>query len=207
MLLDSAGAKCQIRSMRRLSWFFLVCLLGCSADVFPNRPPSEPTPDALNSTHEIYMDDPSGGSVRCSSVAVSETNLLTAKHCVEGRQNVRVNIAGKVKPAEVVHMSEDRDMAEIRLVRDVMGHWVDLGPEPRPGQAVTFMGYGCTGRLMISRTSVIGRIGNQVTAYPAVLCRGDSGGPLFDEDFDLVGIANSMSTSVLGTINKFAIIE
>lgn len=192
--------------MEKRAILLILVLLGCAAPV-ENTPPVEPTVRAVNSTHQIFMNGQDGSGWRCTSVAVSNTNLLTARHCVEGRDNVRVYIAEKNRPADVVFMSDERDLAEVKLKDYEMADWVDLGPQPRYSQHVTFMGYGCMGTLQVSEGRVLLYTDTQNVVFPSILCHGDSGGPLFNDDFELVGIANSTSNSLWGRVSKFARVD
>lgn len=175
----------------------------------------------------------------CTAALVGEAALLTAAHCVDHESRIRFVLGGRSIRGYCEHTpgyasskgSEDWAMCLLEFpVVGIRYETLDLGQIPTVGTAVRLTGYGCTfkdgpldGMLRIGHSRIVAKPDH--TAFPiesstiytrsdvvegeAVLCPGDSGGPLFlylgnDDDSarSIVGV-NSRTTYEYG-VSLFA---
>lgn len=153
-------------------------------------------PEALTCAGEAASDPSvvrvffSGGM--CTGVLVSDSEVMTAAHCVHGDMQVEIGDVHYLAAKRWAWGARGEDVAMLALSAPLP----DAQPAsvaavaPRPGDALTLIGYGCTGK-QLSR-SVTRRWGAYAedTEYDAdgCTCPGDSGGPVFNADGELVAI-------------------
>ena len=131
---------------------------------------------------------PDGGTSQCSAVAIGDHTVLTAKHCMAMPEiSMLWGSAQDLTVAEVT----DHPMIDLALLTVYETIHPDkqasLGPGPKPGDFLYLVGWGCFGR----RNVVPAMYEYETDGYLHGLgrvCHGDSGGAMFNEDRQLVGI-------------------
>lgn len=135
-----------------------------------------------------------------SGVIVSPDGLvMTAGHVVSGgKETLEVFFpSGRTAQARLVGYNLDVDAALLRLVGS--GPWptarISTADAPRPGEWVVGLGHSGgyeVGRKPPVRTGRVLEIRQHLVVTDSVLIGGDSGGPLFNLDGELVGIHSSI---------------
>jgi len=163
----------------------------------------------------------------CTAALVGPATVLFAAHCLGNNTRIRfrsgsASVRGRCTIAPGYNSStHHEDWALCLLERRVTGivfESVDISNKPSPGARLMLTGYGCTfeggnldGRLRLGFSNVVSRPADlrrepsaiftrsSIAAGGAVLCPGDSGGPLFRSGDDttasrqIVGV-NSRTT-------------
>ena len=181
--------------MRHLRILFLALLSACSAappPIVAPRPPAWTDSVVLMLTNEA----------RCSAVLITPRTALTARHCTEtALRGVLVRGTHEYAIESVVQYA-DRDVSVLSLAEDIPGAYAHEAQNlPRAGDRAIVVGFGCDypARGVRSLTS-LGRSSAGLT-FAGRVCGGDSGGGVFNEDGDLVGITtarNGSSTLAFG---------
>ncbi len=123
--------------------------------------------------------------------------VLTCAHVVEGTTLAELTLIGDKKDtkvlAYVVGRDVEHDIALLRVHKPLKGiRVVKLGTLPKRGTSVLSIGF--PGPFVHYTTlGVISGHRNDSTYTDAVLAPGNSGGPIFDRDSRLVGIAQGMT--------------
>ena len=185
--------------MKRLAILFVLALAGCSVTVGPSGPVSHVSnyTTIRNMTYMLRM--PTG---TCSAVAVSENQVLTAKHCVEN-----------VEDPSVLLLQEGRDLIEARGISLLIDQNADLALITFDTKFKTWAKLAKSAPAVDSKVFVVGYplgIAEFVTlgivqAYTeegmyasADAIFGNSGGPLFvieDGEYVLAGITSFLATA------------
>ncbi len=147
-----------------------------------------------------------GGSVMapyCTGVRISEKEIITAKHCLEGKRGVeyieREDMVGvykepkRVRKGRVVYMGRvDLGIIEV----DEGGDWVEIGEEVGIGEGVYVVGHPRGLYWTLSRCGVSAYrkdSGEGVIQVEGVVWYGNSGGGVFDRGGRLLGIASRLT--------------
>jgi serine protease Do len=136
--------------------------------------------------------------------------IVTNHHVVDGADDVTVRIAGEGEmPAEIVGTDEATDLALIRVESDGELPRVELGDSDavRVGEDVIAVGnpFGLGGTVTRGIVSATGR---SVGAGPyadfiqtdAAINRGNSGGPLFNMEGEVIGVNSSILSPNGGSV-------
>jgi V8-like Glu-specific endopeptidase len=194
----------------RLAVVFI--LVGCAAPVPPTPSLFLPYDRCEDSRAVIH---PSVVKVRafdalCTGVTIGPAEVLTSAHCVEEKGQPWVEYQGKKFLSTFVSMRgpDQEDLALIGIVPDfsLFSVPVTMAPyQPSTGEVVQIVGYGCDAehkeqrmrRLVVHRTTDIS------TEIPmkGCTCKGDSGGPAFNSQGQLIGVNWTGSPSLTYAID------
>lgn len=135
----------------------------------------------------------------CSGAFVdSQGDILTARHCTElADKIVAVDSNGSEYRAVVVATSAIHDLALIRIDK-LNTPFFKLADHVNVGEVIYVMGspLGVTGALS---TGIIAKLNGDETYIDAGVLPGNSGGPAFNENGELVGITTAGLICLLGT--------
>lgn len=154
-----------------------------------------------------------GQSQTGSGVVVSPTRVVTNAHVVAGVSEPSVELAdGEVAAARVVHFDPQADLA-VLAVDTLEAPVADIGDPMDPGEQGFVMGYPAGGpfdagpavvqaRDISQVNSIYGSSPSEVEIYQlnADVRQGNSGGPLVDQEGDVVGVvfARAMEGNTVG---------
>ena len=139
------------------------------------------------------------GKAVCSGSFVTRNGyILTAKHCTADAAGITVVTADLQEyRATIVAQSDTQDLAVIRIDRQNTPFFT-LARSVEQGQAVHTYGspLGITGTYT---TGVIARLNGDVTYVDCGVLPGNSGGPAFNDDGEMVGVLTAGFIVMLGT--------
>lgn len=155
---------------------------------------------------ESDHDAVAGGYMTGSGFVVSADGyILTNRHVVKDGKKITVLLDGKTeKPAEVVNISADQDLALIRVKADRPLPFVRLSPTDSPGAGAecTVLGFPLIDRLgatiKITRGIVSSKgmdLGGADIMIDAKVNPGNSGGPIMDSSGNVMAIVCMKSLS------------
>lgn len=153
--------------------------------------------DKDNATVKIILDRGHGSGV----VIGDGTTILTAKHVVEadtdGIVTIKTNDGHEYK-AKVVSMGVEDDVAKLKLLDDVVLPAAKLADSnPVVGDSVEVVGHP----VNLEYIHTYGHVSSyqlDVMVYDATTYLGNSGGPIFNEDGEVVGIVSYMYALSMG---------
>ncbi len=135
----------------------------------------------------------------CSGAFVTRNGyILTAKHCTEGSAEITVVTSDLQEyKATIVAQSDNQDLAVIRIDRQNTPQFI-LATSAEQGQTVHTYGspLGITGTYT---TGVIARQNGDVTYVDCGVLPGNSGGPAFNDDGEMVGVLTAGFIVMSGT--------
>lgn len=135
----------------------------------------------------------------CSGAFVTSAGyILTAKHCTEGAAGISVITSDLQEyTATIIAQSDTQDLAIIRVDRRNTPYF-RLAETSAQGQVIHTYGspLGITGTYT---TGVIARLNGDVTYVDCGVLPGNSGGPVFNDDGEMVGVAVAGFIVMLGT--------
>jgi TPR repeat protein len=149
---------------------------------------------AVSSADETYKSSGSG------AIVSAEGHVLTAAHVVAGASSVKIFTAQGMKSATVLQTDEANDLAVLKLTA---GTYPALPVAPsrkvRLGQVVATIGFpnieiqGFSPKVTRGEISSLNGIGDDPRAWQisVPVQTGNSGGPLLDENGNLVGVVVS----------------
>lgn len=167
-----------------LAAFVTTWLAGCAAQVVPDLPlmPGAPPIGAV-----LYLTDWS--AYRCSAVAISSTQAVTARHCNAMPGHTLLTPEGE---DHLVDRVQDHPMADVSLLTlpagDGFPEWAGVANSPPlMFTPVLFVGYGCDAKFGVRPGQFI-RTQSGYDRYTGKVCPGDSGGAVFDVEGNLSAI-------------------
>lgn len=147
------------------------------------------------------------GMGTCSGVYISPNLILTANHCVDMSEGIKLkeiwvrNYQGDSAKATIVKMSAMRDLALLKT--PLRGVPARLAKNVLVGQECWVVGQPLGLEFIVSK-GIVSSIDVETLSFPidhfitdAVVLPGNSGGPCFNDHGALIGIV-TMSTSVFG---------
>ncbi|HEX9993450.1 MAG TPA: serine protease [Acidimicrobiales bacterium] len=138
-----------------------------------------------------------------SGVVIGDGMLVTNRHVVEGAGELQVSTwDGRTFDVGVASTATRADLAVARVEGDLPPAIVPADDDPRPGSAVSAVGYPLGSQLAFSDGEVVdyqagAHYGeeSEVLRVTAQLRPGNSGGPLVDEQGRLVGVVFAVESS------------
>jgi hypothetical protein len=177
-----------------LAFFLALAFLGFANGCAASAPPrSTKWHDRVDVTAAVFLFNDES---RCSGVAIDDHLILTAAHC--DHMTIAVPTPGN-DPRPVLHMDafDDRDLAIVVVGGEPLPVQARIAlAQPDEGDVVFAAGFGCYEELAVYPGLYIGPrppplVGD---AYAMGVCKGDSGGPVFNDDGELVGILSERGT-------------
>jgi serine protease Do len=165
-----------------------------------------------------------GGGNGTGGVFTNDGYILTAAHVVEDKEYVYVTFHQldrmaigfdelRMEPADVLAISHQRDMAIIKLRHPERVHLtvLTLDPEDKTLKGSPFWFIGCTTGLrggVVMSADTTTRVGSptdvsvmrHITIGATLVDHGDSGGPAFDADGNVIGVIIAGNASDVGVI-------
>lgn len=124
-------------------------------------------------------------------------DILTAQHCVEGATSLEVQYGDKVYRATVTAVSRTQDLALVSIDAYDTPYF-QVARSLAQGQVIHVLGspLGLTGTYS---TGTVARLGGDVDYLDCGVLPGNSGGPVFNDDGKLVGVAIAGFIVMAGT--------
>ncbi len=157
--------------------------------------------DEPKSTKEKYRRNIENYSdhATCSGEFVTSGGLvLTAKHCTADAESITVvTYDGQEYKAIVLAQSPTQDLAVLRIDKQHTPY-LPLAKSVEQGQSIHI--YGSPLRITGTyATGVVARLNGDVTYIDCSVLPGNSGGPVFNDDGELVGVATAGFIVLMGT--------
>ena len=140
-----------------------------------------------------------GETTSTAFAVTADGYLLTCAHCVEGAKKIDIRVAGKTYAAKLIEADFERDLAIIKIDANELPTVVlkDKG-SVELAQDVRAIGFPLSDMLgssvKIAKGSIAGFVeeeNNRTYQVDVAVNPGNSGGPLVDENGNVVGIVNA----------------
>jgi hypothetical protein len=184
----------------------IMCLLCvCAACAAPVSPPN--IADIIGTGGPVVLIVNSLGGA-CSAVVVDDNTLLTAKHCFVGAGEFNVWTAppdalnpSPVSVADTYITSATYDVALVPLLWPLppgTRHATFSHKTFRRGDTATVIGWGCQHLRAVEARSITYVDGHEFMTFAGIVCTGDSGGGIFDNDGAFVATTSFKSPDLVG---------
>ena len=163
-----------------------------------------------NGIPEQFRNDQPREGLGSAFILSPEGWLVTNHHVVEGADSVTVRLADMREfDAEIVGLDEKTDLALLRIVAEDALPYVELGDsdEIRVGEDVMAVGnpFGLGGTVT---SGIVSAKGRNISGGPyaeflqtdAAINKGNSGGPLFNMDGEVVGVNSAIYSPTGGSV-------
>ncbi|HEV7717108.1 MAG TPA: serine protease [Steroidobacteraceae bacterium] len=131
-------------------------------------------------------------AVGCSGVLVSQSEIMTAAHCVHPDMQVKIGGVRYLALPRWVGGPGGEDVALLELSSPLLTAQPArmATTPPALGDALTLVGYGCTGAQVTRAVTRRSGAYTQGREYDAdgCACAGDSGAPVFNADGEVVAL-------------------
>lgn len=125
--------------------------------------------------------------------------ILTNEHVIHSSSSIKVYIGSDVYEAKIIKASETTDLALLKIPKtNLLAVAIGNSWEVRRGDPVVAMGYPASGygrdltmsqgAITSIRTDFLGREGRDTFQHDAVIFYGSSGGPLFNNKGEVIGV-------------------
>ena len=143
------------------------------------------------------------GVVRGTGFAIDARTLITNRHVVDSNKNLQLSTYdGRDVQVETSSTAELADLAVVRTVEDLDAYPQLASTDPKPGDAVTVIGYPNGGALTVTKGTVIEYTSDplnanlgQVLLTDASVEPGSSGSAALDADGQVIGIVYAKSSN------------
>lgn len=142
------------------------------------------------------------GNYNCSGIAIHKNWALTARHCVDSSMWIE-NLS--VEAPFVPNPNWDLGILYVPGLVSPDVVWTDH--KPQIGEAALLVGWGCTqgSGAPRTRTAHVIDIDDRDIYYDVVVCNGDSGGPVYDNQQRLIGlISRKVKSTGLAVVEYLA---
>lgn len=165
--------------------------------------PESPALDRMMASTVMLTD----GTGHGSGVAIAADLILTAAHVTEGSAEFTVTTSGgEQHKAEVLWESPSRDVALLRVTDGARLAHSEMACRPTVlDEAVTLIGNPVVARFRVAHGTVASRmpiensgLNRTDVALDMSIAGGDSGGPVFDADGRVIGLARATLVQPLG---------
>ena len=142
------------------------------------------------------------GVVRGTGFAINSRTLITNRHVVDGNRNLQLSTYdGRDVQVETSSSAELADLAVVRTTEDLDAYPQLASTDPKPGDAVTVIGYPNGGALTVTKGTVIRSTSDPLNANlgevlltDASVEPGSSGSAALDTDGQVIGIVYAKSS-------------
>ena len=143
------------------------------------------------------LDDYASVSSSGTAFAVSSNLLITNSHVIGDADSVSVFIDGEDVMADVIRNEKDADLAILRIESRELPYAFDLSNEIEKGEHISVLGYPIPS-LMGEECKYTEGIVNSLSGLDDTVLRmqisaeiqpGNSGGPVLDENYNVIGVA------------------
>ena len=134
----------------------------------------------------------------CSGSFISNDGiLLTAKHCTERSSELVVVLSnGQRYTATVLNTSPTHDLATIRIDKQDTPHFT-IAKHSAQGETIYTLGAPFGIERVLTR-GIIAKLDGDVTFYDLTICPGSSGGAIYNEKDELVGVSTAVTIVGMG---------
>ena len=135
--------------------------------------------------------------------------IVTNNHVIDGADEIQIEFfSGKVLPAKVIGTDKNTDIAVLKVEPDVPLEFVGFGDSDiaRVGDWVVAMGnpmgqgFSVSAGIVSARNRALAGIYDDYIQTDAAINRGNSGGPLFNLEGDVVGVNTAILSPNGGSI-------
>ena len=200
-------------SRRTVGWvvgaalLFSACVPGPPEEIAGATEADTPIEQAVDSVVRIRSVGPCGSSVG-SGFVTEGRHLVTNRHVIEGASTIQVETwDGRPLRIGAARVGVDTDLGIIDLPRATFRRFdaLPLADEPViEGASLAALGYARAGPVRTTRGQFLGRAPGARFAEPGAVMRmsasvqpGNSGGPLIDEDGQVVGVVYAYEVATL----------
>lgn len=148
-----------------------------------------PTAEAKKARKLMYT---KAGKAICSGSFISPLgHVLTAKHCVDGADDIKVFTSdGRFYNAEIRGIAKRADLAVIQIGRFNVPHF-KLATELAQSESLTIIG-SPLGLTNTKTAGVVGKIMGDLLILDCTAVPGNSGGPVLNKKGEVVGVVSAM---------------
>ena len=183
------------------------CVPGPPEEIAGAAEADTPIEQAVDSVVRIRSVGPCGSSVG-SGFVTEGGHLVTNRHVIDGASRIQVETwDGRPVRIGAARVGVDTDLGIIDLPRATVRRFdvLPLADEPLgPGTRLAALGYARAGPVRTTRGQFLGRAPGARFAEPGAVMRmsasvqpGNSGGPLIDEDGQVVGVVYAYEVATL----------
>lgn len=157
-----------------------------------------PAPTAEIKTRRKFMAKTNTGKAICSGSFISPMgHIITARHCVADTTSIEVMTAdGQTYTADTVAISKNQDLAIIQIGR-TDAPFFKLAKEVTKGENVRIIG-SPLGLTSLVTQGIVAKLLGDITLLDCTAIPGNSGGPVFNQDGELVGVVSAMVMVMMG---------
>lgn len=157
-------------------------------------PPSTP---AVKTSRKLLMKSKTGKAICSGSFISPNGHIITARHCVQDTTEIEVlTNDGQVYSADVTAISKNQDLAIIQI-----GHlntpYFKLAESVEKGDTVFILG-SPLGLTSLITSGIVAKLAGDITFLDCTAIPGNSGGPVFNDKGELVGVVSAMVMVLLG---------
>lgn len=214
--VDGIDQKVQPQSFRELSKRLMPAVVNISTSqtIAPDGMPTFPEGSPMERFNEFFGRDEDGfrreGSLGSGFVISADGYIITNNHVIENADEIDINFSnGRVLKADLVGRDRDTDLAVLKVRSDTPLPYVDLADSDRAevgdwviaiGNPFGFGGSVSAGIISARNRDLNAGRSDDFIQTDAAINRGNSGGPLFNTDGQVVGMNTAIFSPNGGNI-------